>query len=230
MGKRETIGSVIRGNLGTLWGRYRPTQGLTAEETKAIGAERLEYGRQVAAGLEDVHATTEKIIRELRRIFKEIEKQPYSLKMPEPSEIVGRVRAALEGAREIQDCVCCRAVGSSPGVFSDTPTGSIAKGIIRIENSGSGGNPTWWCAGCHEVLSWYTNRQHRFEQGRDFPYPPPWSIIPKAALRREPDQFGEFTDGEFVSPLASHVREFVESWWGRAILDVPCLTPGTSWS
>ena len=211
-----------------MWGRHKPTHGLTAEETKAIGAERLEFGRQITAGLEDVHATTEKIIRELRRVFKEIEQQPYGFKMPEPSEIVGRVRAALEGAREIQDCVCCRSLGSGPPVFADSAqVVSIQKGAIRVEGSGMSGAPTWWCGGCHEVLAWYTNRQRNYELGLSFGYPPPWSITPKAAVNRADDEYGEFTDGTLVTPLAAYVREFVESWWGRAILDVPCFRPAS---
>lgn len=228
MGKRETIGSVIRGNLGTLWGRYRQTQGLTEAETKAIGAERLEFGRQIEDGLEDVRAPTEKVIRELRRIFREIEKQPYSLKMPEAAEIVGRVRASVEGEREVSDCVCCTALGSGPPVWGDTPATPVQRGIIRVDSGGLENATTWWCAGCHEVLSWYSNRQVRFERGLVFPYQPPWSIIPRSAASRGYDAFYEFTDGEFVSPLASHVRQFVESWLGRAILDLPCLVTQSS--
>jgi hypothetical protein len=224
VGQRETIGSVIRGNLGTLWGRYRQTQGLSAEETKAIGAERQEFGRQIMAGLEDVHAPTEIIIRELRRIFREIEQQPFSLKMPEPAEIVGRLRATLEGEREVVDCVACKALGSSPGVFADTRGGAIQRGVVRV---GSSASATWWCFGCYEVFSWYTNRQDRFEEGRGWPYPPPSSMLPKASYPRPAGECGAYTDGQFVTPLAAYVREFVESWLGRAIVDAPCLTQGT---
>ncbi len=221
MPKRETLATVIRGNLSTLWGRYRPSANLSREEVEGIAAERKDFGNRIKEILEDVQAPTANIIRELRGVFHEIEKQPYSLKMPTAEEIGGRVRGRLIAEEEKPMCPACEHLGERPGVWADTAGREKARGQLQ------GMARDWWCGDHHTVLAWYSWRQQAHEAGKTFPYPPPWCLIPHASVKigAEASQYGEFTDGALVTPLAAYVREYLETAWGRAMLDVPCLSP-----
>lgn len=221
MAKRETLRGVIRGNLGTLWGRYRPTANLSEDEVKGIAAERQDFGDRIREILEDVQAPTASIIRELRSVFHEIEKQPFHLKMPTAEEIAGRVRARLVADEEKPMCPACQHLGEAPGVWANTAGREKKRGQLP------GMANDWWCCDHYEVLAWYTNRQARFKAGKEFPYPPPWCLIPHESVRcgAHPSLYAEFTDGALVSPLGAYVREYLETAWDEPMLDVPCLTP-----
>jgi len=215
---RETLRSVIQGNLATLWGRYRPTQGLSAGEIEGIGAERREFGERLRAVLDDVDAPTSRLIAELRRVFHEIEVQAYSLKMPTAEEIAGRVRGAIVGSRRKPTCPACSRLGGTPGVWSDSALGPAVEGQIPVESTGD-----WWCSKHLPVLTWYAHRQLCFEAGFHWPYRPPQCIIPRDAWRPGvyPAELQPFTDGDFMCPLALYVREYVESVYGRESLTAP---------
>ncbi len=212
----DTVTSVIRGNLSMLWGRYRPTQGLSEAEIKGIAAERTDFGNRIREALSDVHGPIAATIRELRRVFKEIEKQPFALKMPTAEEIASRVRSAVEAEIRKPWCPACAHLGGSASMFADSPQGPKMRGFTPFAKD-------WWCATCGAVLSWYANRQERFNEGRPWPYAPPWPLIPKEAFQigGGPEDYATFTDGLLISPLGAFVREYLESLIGRAILDCP---------
>jgi len=213
------IGEVVRGNVSSLFGRFRPPAGRTEEEIRSAKAERIEFGDRLIPMLKllgDGGGTTEKAVR---GVFRELQSEPTSMPMPTPDSIAARVREKLNIAEERPDCPGCVRLGGIPGIFSDLPAGQgVRKGDTQVERH-------WLCHGHLEPVVWFLSRQSRYEDGISFPYPPPLCLIPKDSYvpGAGPDHYHEHIDGALICELGLWAREFVEGLLGDAILDEPVL-------
>lgn len=213
--RMSTIGETVRGNVGSLFGRFRPPAGLTEDEIKSIKAERLEFTQRLTAMLKLVESDGPKLVKHTRATFRELQQQPITDAMPTPDTITASVRQRC-GFQEAKGfCPACTRTGGEPGIYSDTTKGAeILRGDVKYEGD-------WWCSGHYEILSWYANRQARFVDGLAFAYQPPTSIVPKQAFvaGADADHFAEYTDGLLLCESALFVREYLESASGESLLD-----------
>ncbi len=221
MGKTDTISSVIRGNIGAMWSKFRPIVDMTAGEVKAVEAERRAYVARLTDALSDVRGEKSRIVRELRGVFYDLDNEPITNAMPSEDELAGRVRARVHRTTIMPFCPACSNLGGSAGIYADRELGDKNRGAIPVGND-------WWCAQCYPVLSWFSWRQARYLEGASFPYPPPAQVFPKDSMPSvfdNDDEWLEFTDGVLISELVAFVRDYLESASGRAILDRPCALP-----
>ena len=210
------ISDVVRGNVSSLFGRFRPPQGKSQEEILAAKAERLEFGDRLIPMLK-LLGDDPKTERAIRQVFREIQGEPTSMPMPTPDGVVARVRRVLNVAEVRPDCPGCVALGGVPGIFADTPVlPTISKGELPIGRH-------WLCPAHHEVVAWYAHRQSRYADGLLWYYPPPVSLIPRdnLALGQPVEHYYEYTDGALISALGLWARDFVESLTGESLLDEP---------
>lgn len=211
----SSIGEVVRGNVSSLFGRFRPPAGLSAEEIKAAKAERIEFGDRLVPMLRLMDSHGRKVEKAVRTVFRELQGEPASNAMPTPDTIAARVREKLSIAEHRPPCPACTEFGGSPGIFSDSPAGTdVLRGDVQIERD-------WWCTFHFPIITWYQSRQARYEDGLQFTYSPPHCIIPKAAFvaGAKPDHYYEYTDGALMCALALWTREYLEGLTGKAILD-----------
>lgn len=207
-----SLAETVRGQVAELFGKYRPAAGLSAEEIKAIGAERTEFASRIVAGLRGLAHSQDAITREFRRVIYEIRNEPWGSKMPTAEGIVGRVRSACSGGFEIPWCVCCEHLGGTPGYWIDSPLTDKSRGAVKAEVTGE-----WWCGTCHEALAWYWNRELFAENGRSWGQAVPTILVPKNAWRMgvEVHELEPYTDGLNQGRLALFVRRYVRKALNR---------------
>lgn len=215
------IPEVVRGQVAELFGRFRPAAGLSAEEVKGVAAERQEFASRVAHGLQELQHPQAAIVREFRRIIRELRNEPAWAKMPTPEGIVGRVRSCLEQGIARPTCPACDRVGGSPGFFANSALGPKLEGQLKVVATGE-----WWCGAHYEQLAWYWWRHLRFSGGRAWTYPVPRSLLPRetANVSGPPSSLREYTDGALISSSAIFVREYLERVLGEPLREEPCPT------
>ena len=210
---RPSISKVARAGIAWVFGRFRPAQGLSKDETDAISSERVEFGNRFIAYCQAIQADEAQVVNEIRSICREITNDPNA-RMPSVEALAARVRAAFQ-ARERPLCFGCTDVGGFyrfTGV--DAPRLSPERGAVEWAPHG------WLCLGHSEVANWFAHREasRRALPGvcgmpRGHVYPPPAMLLPRGAVQFLPPEGDEgwvsYTDGVNAGPNAAWARSFL---------------------
>lgn len=212
----STLGEAVRGNVASLFGRFRPPQGQTAEAIQSAKAERIEFGDRLIPMLKLLSSEPGRLEKATRSVFRELQGEPASNPMPTPDGIAARVRAMLSMVEDRPDCVACLELGGIPGIFTDSAKGTkVMPGCVPVGK--------WLCSEHAVPVVWFKNRQERFEDGLPWRYPPPECLLPRSVWGPgvTEDQFWAYTDGPLMDPLTFWIRDFIEDQTGKAILGEP---------
>ncbi len=217
-----TVVEVVRAQVATLFGKYRPAGGLTAEETSAVQAERVEFSRRLADLIRGIDAPDAAIIEQIRNVTRVVYSDDKMRNLPTPESLCSLVKRAF-ATRIRATCQGCVDMGGRyENASPDAPILARAQGDIDYGEHG------WLCLSHHHAALWYQRREcaRRNVPGiagllPRFAYPPPEEILPRSGRPTQPpaDDPGweSYTDGGNMGPLARWARGFVLRAYGYEV-------------
>lgn len=203
-GRRVTLAEVVRAQVATLFGKFRPAGGLSAEEQNAVRAERVEFADRLVALLRAIDANEAAVVQEVRRITRELYNDTLA-RLPSVEFIAVRVKAAFR-ATSRPVCFACEEIGGRY-LWNGEDAPLMAKAVGEVEYPGGAG---WLCLHHHAVVHWYGHRECR-RRGipgvggapRIFEYPAPTSLLPRGMTTHAGDSSVlPFTDGASMGATA----------------------------
>lgn len=210
-----TLAEVVKAQVAYLFGKFRPPTSLSAEETNAIRAERVEFSDRLIAFLRAIDAPEPRIVQEVRAVARDLFNDSSYTKMPTPEQVSSRVKAAF-AVRARPTCFGCTDMGGRYEVAGDDAP-LKEKQIGEFEYPGHG----FLCSSHHHPVHWYAHRE-AVRRGVTGPcgtpfvmeYPPPSELLPSGVVPRSAPaadpKWASYTDGHNMGPLARWAREYVK--------------------
>lgn len=203
-----TLQDVVRACVTLLFGRFRSFGGLTAEETKALQAERREYAERVLHYIRALPAPVESVAQEVRAVTQRFQGDQRADKMPTPEQFAGAVKDAFADRPAAIPCQGCRDMG---GWYSHASPGAVlhprAVGALPWPKG------LYLCTAHHEAALFYFARADRQRAGFAWHYPPPACMAPKGWFTKPPHKrpdLSAWIDGASLSLMARWARRFVQ--------------------
>lgn len=218
-GRRVTLAEVVRAQVATLFGKFRPAGGLSAEEQAAVRAERVEFADRLVALLRAIDANEAAVVQEVRRITRELYNDTLA-RLPSVEFIALRVKAAFRASAR-PTCFACEEIGGRY-LWNGDDAPLMPKAIGEVEYPGGAG---WLCLQHHGVAHWYGYRECR-RRGipgvggvpRIFEYPPPTCLLPRGVTALAGDSSVlPWTDGVNMGPTARWAVAYMKKAHGWVV-------------
>lgn len=217
--RHPTLKEVVKAQVATLFGKFRPAGGLSEDEISAIRAERVEFSERLYLLTQAIDAPEAAIIQEIRRITREVYNDHGRGTLPSVEMLSTRVKTAFR-PKDRPICFGCEEMG---GHYLHAGAEEILqrKVVGEIEVGGRG----WLCLAHHHALLWYAQREARRRgipslsgSPRVFVYAPPEELLPRGAKpSRWPEDdvlWASWTDGRNMGPLAEWARAWTKKEYG----------------
>ncbi len=211
-----SLAEVVRAQVALLFGKYRPAGGLSEEETRAVRAERTEFGDRLVTMIRGIDAPEAAVVEQVRLVTRDVYADDRMRNLPTVESLCALVKRSFSSNLHRPLCFACVELGGHYRT-ADPVEPLQAKQRGEIEYAGHG----WLCIDHSEVVCWYEHREmHR--RGLStiagirarFEYVPPQTLLPRASNAAAPPaddpKWASWTDGGNMGPLALWARAFVK--------------------
>lgn len=220
--KGPGLKEIIRAQVAFLFSRFKPVGGLTEDEQKAVGAERVEFTERVFAYLNGVTAAVPEIIEQVRFAARHFQEDQRLSKMPTPEEVAGRVKAHFSAKATSAPCRGCKDMS---GYYSfngtDAPLLHRQDGIHRYPGS------VFLCGWHHDAAFYFVARERRRQEGRPYTYEPPSVLVPRLYFcsQGEREDVTAYLYGGKMGPMARWAHAFAKEVYGLEIEQAQLFAP-----
>jgi hypothetical protein len=202
---RVTLAEVVRAQVATIFGKWRPAAGLEAAEAAAVLAERRDFADRLTSFVRAIEAPEPAVIQRVRDVTRSIYNDPNLRNLPTPEAIALQVKQVFV-AKQRQRCVGCIQMG---GYYMSADVDAILHNpLLGDLDYGPAGT---LCIAHHEVAHYFEAREERRRRGVLYRYPPPFSMLPRGSHNTpSADLWRAYLDGADQGPMAKWARGWLE--------------------